>query len=198
VQPELELGDHPEVAAAATQTPEQVRTLGGGGAHDLTFGGHQRVGLDVVAGQPELPGEPAHASAQREPANAGMGDVAGGRGQAVRVGREVERAQQRAALDRRAPPGRVDLHAVEEPQVDLKAAVGHGQARDAVAAALDADLHPAPPPVPDDRHDILGRGATRDKRRAPVERGIPDLAARVVAVITGRQHGAREARDGGR
>jgi hypothetical protein len=40
VQPELELGDDAEVAAAAAQRPEQVRLGVGRGAHDSPVGEH--------------------------------------------------------------------------------------------------------------------------------------------------------------
>jgi hypothetical protein len=79
LQPELELGDDAEVAAAASQPPEQVRVLVLVDAEAVAVGGDQLVGRDVVARQPVLAREPAHAAAEREPAHAGVGYVARGR-----------------------------------------------------------------------------------------------------------------------
>jgi hypothetical protein len=59
VQPELEPGDDAEVAAAAAQAPVQVGML-------------HRAGDDVVAGHAALAGQPAHAAAQRQAADAGV------------------------------------------------------------------------------------------------------------------------------
>ena len=140
VQAELELGDDPEVAAAAAQSPEQLGMLVGADAQDLAGGGHERVRDDVVAGQSVLTGQPAHAAAERQAADAGVRDVAGGRRQPVGLRGAVQRAQRRAALHPRAARDRIDAHAVHRAQVDHQAVVGDRQADDVVAAAADPDL----------------------------------------------------------
>ena len=58
--------------------------------------------------QPELAGQPAHAAAQRQPADAGVADQPGGHGQPVGLGSSVQVGQQRAAADRGPPGHRVD------------------------------------------------------------------------------------------
>jgi hypothetical protein len=85
VQAELELGDHAEVAAAAADRPEQVGILVRRGPLDPPVGGDQLGRGEVVDGQPGLAGQPAHATAQRQPADTGVTDRAGGHGQAVRL-----------------------------------------------------------------------------------------------------------------
>jgi hypothetical protein len=70
VQPELELGHDAEVAAAAAQAPEQLRVARSVDLQPLAVGGHQLVGGNVVAREPQLPREPAHPAAEREPADA--------------------------------------------------------------------------------------------------------------------------------
>jgi hypothetical protein len=72
VQGKLELGHHAEVAAPAAQRPVQVRMLGAAGRHQPPVGGHHLAGDDVVAGQAVLAGEPAHAAAEGQPADAGV------------------------------------------------------------------------------------------------------------------------------
>ena len=52
VEPKLELGDDPEVAAPAAEAPEQVVMLGAGGLDDVAVGGHDLEALDVVTGEP--------------------------------------------------------------------------------------------------------------------------------------------------
>ena len=54
MQTELELGRHPEVAAAPVQRPEQLGVLVLGRAHVASVRGHQRDREQVVAGEPEL------------------------------------------------------------------------------------------------------------------------------------------------
>ena len=52
-------------------------------------------------GEAELARKPAHAAAEREPADARVRDVARGRGEPMRIRGPIEVAQQRAALDER-------------------------------------------------------------------------------------------------
>ena len=141
VQAERELGHDAEVAAAAAQPPVQVGVLVGGGADGLAVGGDERVGLDVVAGQPGLAGEPAHAAAERQAADAGVRDVAGGRRQPVRLRRPVEVAQQRAALHPGAA-SRPDRRVTADIGVRsiISPPSGTEWPSDVVPAALHADL----------------------------------------------------------
>src|SRR4051812_8183784 len=89
VQRELELGDHTEVAAAPADRPEQVGMLLGGGADTATVRQDHGGGDQVVATQPELFGQPAHAAAECQPADAGVTDNAAGHGEPVSLGRTV-------------------------------------------------------------------------------------------------------------
>jgi len=72
MQPELEVDDDSEVAAAAAKTPEQVGVLIGGRAHDVAVRSDDGTAHDVVAGETVLARQPAHTAAQRQPADAGM------------------------------------------------------------------------------------------------------------------------------
>ena len=83
MQGEPERGDDAEVAAAATQRPEQIGVLLGGRPDDVGFGGDYLGGQQVVDGEPVLAHEEADAAAEGEPADAGVADDAAGGGQAV-------------------------------------------------------------------------------------------------------------------
>src|SRR5207249_8868162 len=61
---------------------------------------HQLGCHEVVAGQPELPGEAADTATEREACHAGVRDGADGRGEPEREGFAVEFAEERARLDR--------------------------------------------------------------------------------------------------
>jgi hypothetical protein len=63
VEPELELGDHPEVAAPAAQGPEQVGVLVCARPHGAAVGQHDLRRLQAVDREPVHPAEPAPAAA---------------------------------------------------------------------------------------------------------------------------------------
>ena len=67
---ELEARDNPEVAPAATQPPEEVRVFGLAGANELARGGDKLGGGEVVAAEPVLAPQPAHAAPQGEAGHA--------------------------------------------------------------------------------------------------------------------------------
>src|ERR1700749_2751723 len=66
MQPKLERAHYSEIAAAATERPEQIGIFGFARAHELTFSRHD-VGRDqVVGGKPKLAAEPSKTAAQGE------------------------------------------------------------------------------------------------------------------------------------
>ena len=70
MQPVLDRGDDAEVAAAASQAPEQVGVLLLGRAEEMAVGGDDVEGQCVVAGESEPPAEASEAAAKREPGRA--------------------------------------------------------------------------------------------------------------------------------
>src|SRR5215472_7969256 len=140
MQPELELDDDSEVATTAAQAPEQVGVLIGGRAHDVAVRSDDGAGNDVVAGETVLARQPAHAAAQRKPADAGVRDVAGRRGEAEGLRGPVQGAEHRAALHPGAPRDWIDGDAAEGGEVDHEPAVRDSEAGDVMATAADADL----------------------------------------------------------
>ena len=100
VQAKLELGDDAEVATAAAQPPEQIRTLLGADVEHVALGGHEFVGEDVVAGQPVAAGQPTHAATEGETADASVRDVARGGREAMGLSGAIEAAEQRSPWTR--------------------------------------------------------------------------------------------------
>src|SRR3954468_19536172 len=101
MQAELELGDDPEVAAAAPQAPQELGVLGLARVHQLPVRRHDVRCGEVVARQAELAHRPADAAAEREARDAGGRDEAPGGREAVGLGLVVD-----VGPDRAAPYGR--------------------------------------------------------------------------------------------
>jgi hypothetical protein len=127
VQPELELSHDPEVAAATAQAPEQVGVVGFGRPHDVPAGGDRFEGRHVVARQPVLAREPAHAAAEGEPADAGVRHVAPCRRQPVLLRGQVEGAEQGPDLDPRAPGLGIDPDPAATSAVPAQRAISCGR-----------------------------------------------------------------------
>jgi hypothetical protein len=181
VQPELEPGHNAEVAAAAAEPPEQLRVAGLVDVEPFAVGGDQLVARDVVAREPEPAREPAHSPAEGQAADARVGDVAGGRGEAVRHRGPIERAEQCAALDPGAPALGIDADAPHRRQVDHQAAVRDAEPEDAMTAAADADLEVALAGVADRLHHVVGARAPHDRRRPAVDHRVPHRPGLVIA-----------------
>ena len=98
VEPELEGGRDPEVPAGAAQAPEELGLLGLGRADEPAVGRDELDGDEVVDGEPEVPLEAAHAPTERQARDAGVADDAGRADEAVRLGGDVELAEERAAV----------------------------------------------------------------------------------------------------
>ena len=180
VQPELELGDDAEVAAAAAEPPEQVRVLGLVDMQPAAVGGDQLERLHVVAREPEPAREPAHATAERQPADAGVGDVARGRGQPVLHRGAIERAEQRPALHPRTPALGIDADAAHRREVDHQAALRNAQPEHAVPSAAHADLEIALAAEMDRLGDLVRVRAAHDRPRPAVDHRVPHRPGLVV------------------
>ena len=161
VRAELEARDDAEVAAAAAQRPEQVGVLVGArrarsravGEDDV--GRQQRVDRQAVVAH-----QPADAAAERQPADAGVRDLARRHREPVLLRGGVELAEQRAAADAddRAVAGRPSTR-VQRAQVDAERAVAHRAAGDRVAAGADRERQ---------RRRRARRGWPRRRRRRRV------------------------------
>ena len=110
VEAELERGDHAEVAAAASQRPEQVGELVLGHPQQLAVGRYDVNGEDVVDREAVLAHQPADATAEGEPGDAGVADDSSGGGQTVRLRLAVDVAPQRTTLHPDFAVGGIDPH----------------------------------------------------------------------------------------
>ena len=95
----------------------------------------------------------------------------------------VQLAQQHAGLHPGHAGGGVDADPLHQAQVHHQPVVAHRQPREAVAAAAHRDGQPGLPREPQRRHHVVGPGAARHQRRAPVDRAVPDLAVLVVGGV---------------
>src|SRR5687768_8242793 len=86
----LQRGGDAEVAAAATQPPEQIRFTCCVDVHSLPVRCHQFDGEEVVHRQAMLAHEMPESTTERQPANAGVADDAAGGGEPELLGGAVE------------------------------------------------------------------------------------------------------------
>ena len=133
---ELERRHDPEVAAATSNGPEQVRVLLRARLHHGSVGKDHFRGHDVVERESVLPDLPADATGQRQPTDTDALGVARGDRKAVRGQGSRDLSPGGAAAD----PHQVlcfvdDLHTREIAEVDDDAAVVGAEARKTMAAA---------------------------------------------------------------
>ncbi len=181
LQAELELGHDAEVAAAAAQAPEQLGIAARVDMEPVALGGDQLVRRHVVARQPEPAREPAHPAAERQPADAGVGHVARGRGQSVLHRGVIERAEQRPALHPRATALRIHADAVHRGQVDRHTTLRDAQPEHAVTAAADAELEVALAAVADRLGHVVRARAAHDRAWPAVDHRVPYRPSLVVS-----------------
>jgi hypothetical protein len=177
---ELEGGHDPEVAAATAQRPEQVAAVG---AHDVTVGGDDLRGDQLVQRETVPSDLPADPAGQRQAADADALRVARRDRQAVRGKGGRNLAPGGAAADPHEVTVLVDdLHAREPAEVDHDAAVVRAEARERVAAAPHGQRKPGGGGEPDGRLHVGDARGSQHPRRAA---GRQDRAAgRFVLRIT--------------
>src|SRR5581483_6823666 len=172
VQALLELGGDAEVAAAAAERPEQILVLALARAQHGAVGGHHLGGEEVVDAEAGAAGQIADAAAEGEAADAGRRDDAAGRGQAMRVGGVVEDAPGATATrPRGARPG-VDLHVLEQREVDHGATIIGAETRGAVATAADRDVAAGFAGKAEGRDDVIAVHGADDARGALVVHAV--------------------------
>jgi hypothetical protein len=99
----------------------------------------------------------------------------------------VERPEQRAPLDPRTAPSRIDPDTSHRREVDHEPAVGYGESEDAVPAAAHADLEVVLAGEPHRRCHVVAARAANDYLWAPVDHGVPDRACLVVSGVSWQQ-----------
>jgi hypothetical protein len=192
VQAELELGDDAEVAAAATERPEEVRVRVLVGAYRPPARGDEFSGDQRVDRQTELPHEIANAAAERQPADTGVRHLARRYRESVLLCGLVELAEQGAAADAGTARLRIDDDMVDRREVDDQAAVARRVPGRAVPAAADRERQVLCARELDRRRDVLGVVAAGDRQRAPVDGSAPDATRLVVLRVVGLDQLTRE------
>ena len=171
----------PKFGAGAADAPEELRLLRLARPDRAAVGGHELDGPQVVDRQPEVALQPAHAAAERQAGDSGVADHADRADEAVRLGRDIELAEERAAVrpgDRAASASTVtprirDMSMTRPPSVVE-------WPRRAVAAGADSDLEIVLAPEPDRRRDVRDARRADEERGPPVEHRVPDAAGLVV------------------
>ena len=192
VEPVLQARDDAEVAAAATQRPEQLRlALHIHPAQPPVRGDDLRC-EQVVDGEPVLAHEKADAAGERDAADPDGARVAEPRREPVLARRDrVPAGGETCARPGRALRG-IQLEGAERREVDHDAAVADAVTRGAVAAAEDRELGPGLAGVGDDPRDVVGALGANDQRRAAVDVGGEDGPRLVVGGVLRSQDMAFE------
>ena len=138
----------------------------------------------VVAGQSEPALQHPHPAVQRQAADAGLGDLAGGYGQPEQLGLVVEVGQGGAALNPDALADRVDLDAAHQGQVDQQSVVAGAVPGDAVPAAAHRHRQARGAGETHGLDDVGGSQASDDHRRMAVDRCVVDRPGLVVARLS--------------
>ena len=127
--------------------------------------------------------EPAEAAAERQPADAGVRDLAAGHGEPVLLRRGVELSQQRAAADAHDAASRVDVDGVQRAQVDAQRAVTDRAPGNRVPSGPDGERHPGCAGSADRGGDVVGVDRIRDSQRSAVDRAVPARAGSFVVGV---------------
>ncbi len=143
MKPVFERRDDAEVAAAPSESPEQLRILDLARADDRPVGRHEVSGDQVVAGEPEASLEPAAAAADGEARYPRVRDAPAGDRQAEGLSLTIELAPVQTCLGKSR--GRLGIHSdpLHRADVDHDSVVDAGIALNAVRAAANGDLEPS-------------------------------------------------------
>ena len=192
MEPELEGRRDPEVPAGAAHAPEQLRLLDLARPHEPAVGRDQLDRGEVVDRQAELPLQPAHAATQREPGDAGVAHDADRADEAVRLGGDVELAEERAAVRTGGSPVRVHDDSAHRGQVHDQAASAAGEPGQAVPAGPDGDLEVVVPAEADRGRNLRRVPWPDDGRGTAVVQRVPQPTCVVVGPVRGRDDVATE------
>ena len=185
VGPEREPGHHAEVAAPATQRPEQVGVLLGRGRHHLAAGEHDLQFDELVAGKSVFAREPADATAERQARHAGLRHDPGRHDHRVRGGRRIDVAEQAPSADMDEPLRCVDRDLTQPAEVDRQPALGHGLARDVMPTAAHSGGKAVGARHIDCGDNVGGTRAPQDEARLLVDHAVPDESGLCVLRMVG-------------
>ena len=180
MQTEKEGRDDAEVAAAASDCPEQVGMLVGAGPDRLAVREHDLGVEEVIDGETAPTGEVAQTTTQRKPAHTGRRDDAAWRRKTVFAGGGVDLTPRAPTSDPHRSLLRIDLDVFEWRKVDDDTPVAGAKPATVVAATSNGQQQPVSPRESDDVGDITGTGASCYQRRPPVDHGVVHGACTLV------------------
>ena len=192
VQLELHRGDHPEVAATAAQSPEEIRVFAGAGGNQAPIGGHHIGREQVVAAQAVLAHEPTESTAEGEAGDPGGGDDAAGGGQAKDLRFPVELTPGDAAVDPGPAGGWVDPDAFHAGQVDRQTAIAERGAGDVVTTGAHRHGQIVVPGEGERVQHVRHTSTMGDEGRVAVDHRIPKRSRRVVSIVARNKHVAAQ------
>ena len=192
MEAELERGDHAEVAAAASQRPEQVGVLILGRAQQLALGGHDVDGEEVVDREAVLAHQPANATAEGEPGDTGVAYDSAGGGQTVRLRLVIDVTPQRTTLHPDPAVGGINPHGPHCRKINDDPVVANCGARHVVASAPYGDFQIVVAGETHGPDNVGGADASGDQVRAPVNGTVPDCTGDVVVGVVGTDELASE------
>ncbi|MNU57058.1 hypothetical protein D3C71_461680 [compost metagenome] len=183
----FEHGDHAEIAAAASDCPEQVFVVLRAGVQQFSIRGDDIRRQQVVDAQAEPAAEPAEPAPQSQARDPGRRIDAEGNGQAESLGFVVKVGQGCAGFDIGSGGLGIDPHRLHRRKIDHQSVIADGGAGDVVASAADGNQQIVLTP---EIHGLahVGRArATHDDGGTAVYHGVPDFSGIVVAGISGHQ-----------
>ena len=161
-----------------------------GCGHEAAIRG-DHIGRDqVVAGEPESPGEVADAATQGQAGDAGRRHDAAGRGEAERVRRMVEVAPRGAGIRARRLGLGIDVHAPHPREIDHQPAVVGPEPRRAVPAAAHGEIEPVLPGDVDRGDGVSDLLGLQHCKWTPIEDAVVHGARRVIGGVSRRDHRA--------
>src|SRR5262249_52700913 len=140
MEAELERGDNAEVAAAASQRPEQVGVRILGRPQQLAVGRYDVDGEEVVHREAVLAHQPPDATAEGQPSDSSVAYDSAGGGQTARLRLVVDVTPQRTTLHPGPAVGGIDPDGPHRREIDDNPVVANGGARHVVASAPNGDL----------------------------------------------------------
>ena len=195
MQAELERGRDPEVPAASVEGPEELGVLVLARGHLPSVRRDEVDRDEAVAGETELPLEPAGAAAQGQARHAGRRHAPAGGAEPMRLGGPVEVTPGGPAADGRGAGIGIDRHGIDVPHVHDETVVDEAVARDAVPSAANRHGQALLACERERRDHIVRVRALRHVGRVPVDHRVEDRAGLVVTGVFGREHVAPEAGD---
>ncbi len=185
---EFERGHHPEIPAAAFQSPEKVGIFVIAGPHQAAIGGDYFRAEQVVAGESVLAHDPAEPSAQGQTRKPGIRVSAGRRRQTKGLGCAVELAQPDSGLGTYHARDRIDCDSFHSSDVDYNPAVTHRFPTKAVTAGPDCRQQAVVARKVDRANDVFDLGAFNDHSGPLFDHAVPNQPCRFILAVTGHNH----------